>query len=143
MTSEYCPVCFQKLIDDRCMRCGYTTMDNFLDLRTIDVPMKADIIKWQSFTAKNNELKKKQLNPKSDKVHNYKGPYRQNKEGLLWVVDGGKTTADENTGEYSIAYKKPAKKKSAEDSSRKENRDKNQNDNNSGEYSFSYRKVKK
>ena len=118
-------------------------MDNFLDLRTIDVPMKADIIKWQSFTAKNNELKKKQLNPKSDKVHNYKGPYRQNKKGLLWVVDGGKTTADENTGEYSIAYKKPAKKKSAEDSSRKENRDKNQNDNNSGEYSFSYRKVKK
>ena len=129
MKSNICPICHAEIETGVCPYCGFAVVDDFVNLRTVSIPTKADLLAWQLCSMKDREPKQNGGVGNSNKTHNYKGPYRQTEGGSLWQTGNGSTS-----GEYSFSYKKAEPARAAGEEKAGDGKG-------SGEYSFSYKKA--
>lgn len=129
MKSNICPICHAEIETGVCPYCGFAVVDDFVNLRTVSIPTKADLLAWQLCSMKDRKPKQNGGVGNSNKTHNYKGPYRQTEGGSLWQTGNGSTS-----GEYSFSYKKAEPARAAGE-------EKTGDGKGSGEYSFSYKKA--
>ena len=129
MKSNICPICHAEIETGVCPYCGFAVVDDFVNLRTVSIPTKADLLAWQLCSMKDREPKQNGGVGNSNKTHNYKGPYRQTERGILWQTGNGSTS-----GEYSFSYKKAEPARAAGEEKAGDGKG-------SGEYSFSYKNA--